>query len=189
MADGSVSRAASGEIRALLVSALSCAALAARPVAWVAVFLTATVGAAAFATPLPAFPRAPSVASLSVLSRVAAATLVGLAAVAAARAVAGPAVGSSPATGAGVVAVLVAAVAEEALFRRLLYGALERWGPVVAVLGSALTFAAVHLPAYPPGAVAVDLAVGLLFGWQRWAAGTWAVPAVTHALANLAALV
>jgi hypothetical protein len=26
---------------------------------------------------------------------------------------------------------------------------------------------------------------GLVLGWQRWAAGTWTVPAVTHVLANL----
>jgi hypothetical protein len=25
---------------------------------------------------------------------------------------------------------------------------------------------------------------GLLFGWQRWASGTWTVPAATHAVAN-----
>ncbi|HEX3214994.1 MAG TPA: CPBP family intramembrane glutamic endopeptidase, partial [Actinomycetota bacterium] len=43
---------------------------------------------------------------------------------------------------------LGAAVAEEALFRRVLYERLLRFGVVVAVIGSAGVFALVHLPAY-----------------------------------------
>jgi hypothetical protein len=35
----------------------------------------------------------------------------------------------------------------------------------------------------------VDLGAGLLLGWQRWATGTWTVPAVTHAAANALATV
>jgi hypothetical protein len=31
----------------------------------------------------------------------------------------------------------------------------------------------------------VDLGAGLLLSWQRWASGTWAVPAATHVAANL----
>lgn len=83
----------------------------------------------------------------------------------------------------------VAAVAEELFFRRLVYGWLARWGAVVAVAGSAVLFAAVHVPAYGPGVLPVDLAAGLVFGWQRWSSGTWTAPAVTHVLANLLALV
>ena len=79
---------------------------------------------------------------------------------------------------------LLAAVAEEALFRRLSYARLERFGAVVAVVGSALLFGLVHVPAYGPSAVPVDVGAGLLFGWQRWASGTWTVPAATHAVAN-----
>jgi membrane protease YdiL (CAAX protease family) len=79
---------------------------------------------------------------------------------------------------------LLAAVAEEALFRRLAYARLERFGAVVAIVGSALLFGLVHEPAYGLAALPVDVGAGLLFGWQRWASGTWTVPAATHALAN-----
>jgi membrane protease YdiL (CAAX protease family) len=79
---------------------------------------------------------------------------------------------------------LLAAVAEEALFRRLAYARLERFGAVVAIVGSALLFGLVHGPAYGLAALPVDVGAGLLFGWQRWASGTWTVPAATHAFAN-----
>lgn len=79
---------------------------------------------------------------------------------------------------------LLAAVAEEALFRRIAYARLERFGAVVAVVGSALLFGMVHVPAYGLAALPVDVGAGLLFGWQRWASGTWTVPAATHAVAN-----
>ena len=79
---------------------------------------------------------------------------------------------------------LLAAVAEEALFRRLAYARLERFGAAVAVAGSALLFGLVHVPAYGLAALPVDVGAGLLFGWQRWASGTWTVPAATHAFAN-----
>jgi len=79
---------------------------------------------------------------------------------------------------------LLAAVAEEALFRRLAYARLERFGAVVAIAGSALLFGLVHVPAYGLAALPVDVGAGLLFGWQRWASGTWTVPAGTHAFAN-----
>ena len=49
---------------------------------------------------------------------------------------------------------LLAAVAEEALFRRVAYGGLERCGPAVAVVGSALLFALVHVPALRDGGAA-----------------------------------
>jgi membrane protease YdiL (CAAX protease family) len=79
---------------------------------------------------------------------------------------------------------VLAAVAEEALFRRLAYGRLERFGAAVAIVGSALLFGLVHVPAYGLAALPVDVGAGLLFGWQRWASGTWTVPAATHAFAN-----
>jgi membrane protease YdiL (CAAX protease family) len=91
----------------------------------------------------------------------------------------------------GVVAgglALVAAVAEEALFRRVLYDRLLRFGVVGAVVGSAVVFALVHLPAYGVAAMPVDLGAALLFSWQRYASGRWTVPAVTHAVANLLAV-
>jgi membrane protease YdiL (CAAX protease family) len=91
----------------------------------------------------------------------------------------------------GVVAAgvaLLAAVAEEALFRRLLYDRLLRFGVVVAVIGSAVLFAVVHLPAYGLVAMPVDLGAALLLSWQRYASGRWTVPAVTHVVANLLAV-
>jgi membrane protease YdiL (CAAX protease family) len=79
---------------------------------------------------------------------------------------------------------LLAAVAEEALFRRLAYARLERFGTAVAIVGSAVLFGLVHVPAYGLTALPVDVGAGLLFGWQRWASGNWTVPAATHAVAN-----
>jgi membrane protease YdiL (CAAX protease family) len=79
---------------------------------------------------------------------------------------------------------LLAAVAEEALFRRLAYARLESFGAAVAIVGSAALFGLVHVPAYGLSALPVDVGAGLLFGWQRWASGTWTVPAATHAVAN-----
>ena len=79
---------------------------------------------------------------------------------------------------------LLAAVAEEALFRRLAYARLERFGAAVAIVGSAVLFGLVHVPAYGLTALPVDVGAGLLFGWQRWASGNWTVPAATHAVAN-----
>ena len=108
---------------------------------------------------------------------------IGFAAVAAGRPAAAP-------LGASTLALsLLAAVAEEALFRRAAYGWLMRYGPVVAIAGSALLFASIHVPLYGLAALPVDLGAGLLLSWQRWAAGTWTVPAATHAAANLLAVV
>jgi membrane protease YdiL (CAAX protease family) len=83
---------------------------------------------------------------------------------------------------------LFAAVAEEALFRRAAYGWLAGHGTTLAVAGSALLFAAMHVPLYGAAAFPVDLGAGLLLSWQRWASGTWTVPAATHAAANLLAV-
>jgi membrane protease YdiL (CAAX protease family) len=84
---------------------------------------------------------------------------------------------------------LLAAGAEEALFRRLLFGWLARWGLPVAAVGSATAFALVHVPLYGMAALPVDFGAGLLFSWQRAATGRWAVPAATHAAANLMAVI
>ncbi len=84
---------------------------------------------------------------------------------------------------------LFAALAEEALFRRAAYGWLDRYGAAIAIGGSALLFAAIHVPLYGAAAFPVDLGAGLLLSWQRWANGTWTVPAATHAAANLLAVI
>jgi membrane protease YdiL (CAAX protease family) len=111
----------------------------------------------------------------------------GLMAVAGAGVVAGP-VADRRVGSVAVGLALLAAVAEEALFRRVLYERLLRFGVVVAVAGSAVVFALVHLPAYGVAAMPVDLGAALLLGWQRYASGRWTVPAVTHAVANLLAV-
>ena len=79
----------------------------------------------------------------------------------------------------------LAAISEEAVFRRLLYERFLRWGSAAAVLLTAALFALVHVPAYGWAALPLDLGAGLLFGWQRWASGSWLVPAATHVAANL----
>jgi len=80
---------------------------------------------------------------------------------------------------------MVASVAEEAFFRRWLYGWLAAGGWGVAIVATAAAFAAVHVPAYGPQALPIDFAAGLVFGWQRAATGGWTAPALTHMAANL----
>jgi membrane protease YdiL (CAAX protease family) len=112
---------------------------------------------------------------------------IGVAAIVAAGAVTGPVV-PAPWAVAALPLSLLAAVAEEALFRRVAYARLERFGALVAIVGSAALFTLVHLPAYGLTTLPVDAGAALLFGWQRWASGTWTVPAATHAFANLVAV-
>jgi membrane protease YdiL (CAAX protease family) len=147
-------------------------------------------GLAAGAAPPRATARVRRAAPLGAWSTLAA----GLAAVLAATALLGGPAPALPAGGAAALALgLLAAVAEEALFRGALYAWLERRAapaaPVLAVAGSAIAFALVHVPSYGPAALPVDLGAGLLLGWQRWASGRWTVPAATHAAANLLAVI
>jgi membrane protease YdiL (CAAX protease family) len=113
--------------------------------------------------------------------------LVGLAAVAGAAFAAGPPV-TIPFGPWALPLALLAAVAEEALFRRAAYGALEPAGPVVAIGVTSLLFAVIHIPLYGVAAFPVDLGAALVFGWQRWASGNWTAPATAHAAANLLAV-
>ena len=131
---------------------------------------------------LPAIPRDRAVLPASTTA------LAGIAAVGLAWATAGPTAPLAAAP-ASIALSMAAAVAEESLFRRLAYGHLRRFGVPVAIGGAAALFALVHVPAYGTAALPVDLGAGLLFGWQRWASGTWAVPAATHAAANLLAVI
>jgi membrane protease YdiL (CAAX protease family) len=115
--------------------------------------------------------------------------LLGAVALVAARFVVGSSVPSPDAPLLGALGLnALAAVAEEALFRRLLYGRLVRWGAPVAVALSAAAFAAIHVPAYGTAALWVDLGAGVLLGWQRWASGGWGAPAATHVVANVLAV-
>ena len=97
------------------------------------------------------------------------------------------AAGHAPAPVTTVLVVLntLAAVAEEALFRRVAFDALLPAGPVAAVTGSALLFGLAHVTVYGWWALPIDVAAGLVLGWQRWASNSWTVPAATHALADL----
>jgi membrane protease YdiL (CAAX protease family) len=163
------------------------AALAARPLlgqvisnpdgALVVGFVVLLVVGAALPLPEPADRVATSQAVLPLV--------LGVGAFALARALGG---GQGPAGSLPRLLVLngLAAVAEEAFFRRLAYGVLlARSGNAgVALVGSAVLFALVHVTGYGFWVLPLDLAAGLLLGWQRQVTGGWAVPAVTHVLAN-----
>lgn len=138
----------------------------------------ATIGLAAVT--VPAGTERPRLAPSIVLG-------LGLVSIAISALVAGSPV-PAPWTGAALPLSLLAAVAEEALFRRVLYARLLRLGAVAAITITAVVFALIHLPAYGTAAIPVDLGAGLLFGWQRWASGTWTTPALTHGAANLLAV-
>ncbi|MDQ6837085.1 MAG: CPBP family intramembrane metalloprotease [Actinomycetota bacterium] len=115
---------------------------------------------------------------------VAAVLVVGLAAFAMGRVLGG---GDTPTPALATVIALntLAAVAEEAFFRRLVYESFLSRGPVVAVVASTTLFAIVHVTVYGLWVLPLDLAAGLVLSWQRWASGSWHVPALTHALANI----
>ena len=183
--------AARDRSEAALVAALvaaGCAAMLIRPalaplpLAWRTTGLALVAGSILVAAVTMPVPRGVvrHVHALPVLA-------LGIVAVAVAATAVGPAI-PVPWAAAALPISFLAAVAEEALFRRTLYAALVPRGALVAVAGSAVVFAAVHVPLYGWAALPVDLGAGLLFGWQRHASGTWTVPAATHAFANLLAV-
>jgi membrane protease YdiL (CAAX protease family) len=162
----------------LIVAAAGCGALAARlRLSWPVVGVTLAVGIAGALSPADADDDRGTTAGWL------AAVALGVGAFAAIR------ISSAiPTPGPGIkmlTLAIVAAVAEELFFRRFLYGFLLRRGTAVAIAGSALAFALVHIPAYGAAVFPIDLAAGLLLSWQRWATGSWTAPAVTHAAANL----
>lgn len=161
-----------------VIVAAGVVALAARPVGKWAIAVTVAVGLAGLIFPAP-FEK-------TVIGRSTLVLLLGVLPFAVARlAVAGHAWMPWGAMPWAVVASLIAGIAEEAFFRRAAYGWLLRYGAVAAIVVSAGLFALVHIPAYGLAPVAINFAAGVTFGWQRWASGTWAVPAATHSLANL----
>jgi membrane protease YdiL (CAAX protease family) len=178
------SAATSARIHPVLQTTLAAAgltALATREVGWGATAIIVAVGGAA-----AAIPQGKVSATQTDLRRWASVVLLGVLAFAAVRARI-----DTPLLDFDVGAALagsVAAVAEEAFFRRFLYGWLSRWGVPIALVGSAVAFAAVHVPLYGLVALPIDLGAGLLLGWQRWATGGWTAPAVTHVIANLLTL-
>jgi len=125
----------------------------------------------------------------------AAGTVVGLALVAVG--LAGPAlsaVGSIPGLGRPAApfvpwaAIIVGvAVAEEAVLRGVLFDRLRRGGgALLAILGTTVVFALMHVPLYGWHVVPLDLAVGLALGGLRIATGGVVAPAVAHAVADIA---
>jgi len=158
---------------------LGCVALATRPPAPLsALVVVVAVGTIGVLPPLPSRPDTRMGALPSLV-----AVALGVLAFGVARVIAAPL--PTPVTALAVGATVVAAVAEEVFFRRLVYGWLVSAGAPIAIAGAAVLFAIVHLPAYGAHVLPLDLAAGLLFGWQRWATGGWIAPALTHAVANV----
>lgn len=174
---------------AVLVVAAGCAALTARPLLLDAVgarpaavisglflvLLAVSILWPAAADPPAATPKAPVLGVLAL----------GIGAFAVGRLLLAGSPPPAPATALVIALNTLAAIAEEAFFRRLVYGALLAGGPALALGGSAVLFAAVHVTVYGLWVLPIDLAAGLLFGWQRQVTGSWGVPAATHGVANL----
>ena len=81
-----------------------------------------------------------------------------------------------------ILVAVIAPIAEELLFRGMLYPVLRRsWGVTAAVIVSALIFGLVHfIPILIPGLVFV----GLILGWVRERSGSVVPGIVIHALQN-----
>ena len=77
---------------------------------------------------------------------------------------------------------IVAPVAEEIVFRGLIFGYLRRWGVPAAVLISTALFSALHLPAVP----ITQIVGGLVFAVAYHTGRSLMVPIVIHVLGNLA---
>ena len=81
----------------------------------------------------------------------------------------------------------VVATCEEAFLRGALFDAVQRRrGVDAAVVVGAVAFALLHVPLYGWHVLPLDLAVGLVLGATRVAAGTWTAPAIAHVGADLA---
>lgn len=80
------------------------------------------------------------------------------------------------------VLALLAPLAEELVFRGLLYGWLAgRWGNLVAFVLSSLAFAAAHTE---PVHILLVLPLGFWFGWLRWRTGSLVPTIVAHVINN-----
>lgn len=168
----------------VIVGALGCAALAARPALVASTSRPATLLSVLFALLLVIGVSAQLPGSTRITI---APVLVGVVAFGFARLLVP---GHAPAKFAVpvVLANTLAAVAEEAWFRRYCYALLEPAGAPFAIGATALLFALVHVAAYGTWVLPVDLAAGVLLGWQRAVTGSWTVPACTHAIANVLVL-
>jgi membrane protease YdiL (CAAX protease family) len=77
---------------------------------------------------------------------------------------------------------IVAPVAEEIVFRGVIFGYLRRWGLPAAVLVSTTLFAALHLPAVP----ITQIVGGMVFAVAYHTGKSLMVPIAIHVLGNLA---
>jgi membrane protease YdiL (CAAX protease family) len=161
-----------------------CVALATRPVSPAFTAITIAVGLVGLLHPVARVDGDPAAArKITWLASIA----LGVAAFGLARGMLGGSLIPPPA--AGIFAAGIAAgVAEEAFFRRLVYGSFLRWGAPAALAVSSVSFALVHVVVWGWRAVPVDLAAGVLLGWQRLVTGSWTAAAVTHAAANVVML-
>ena len=186
---GSVGSVVVRPVPAWTVAAVGVVALLARPwflpadvaVEWRVAFFLA-LGLVAASWPVVAGRTAGAAVSIAVLG-------LGVLAFAGGRAVVDVPATASRSLALAVALNALAAVAEEAFFRRHLYSLVDlRWGTGVAVVATAAAFAAVHVTIWGWWVLPLDLAAGLVLSWQRAATGRWSVPAATHVLANTLAL-
>lgn len=87
---------------------------------------------------------------------------------------------AAAARGPAAAGLLVAAVAEELLFRGLLYDAVEGLGPTRAVLFTSLFYAVAQLGAGSPILGVVALALGIVWGTLRASTGRVVAPLLAH---------
>ena len=86
----------------------------------------------------------------------------------------------------------IVATAEEAFLRGALFDAVQTWlgprrlGVDAAIAVAAIAFALLHVPFYGWHVLPLDLAVGVVLGATRVAAGSWTAPAIAHVGADLA---
>jgi membrane protease YdiL (CAAX protease family) len=81
--------------------------------------------------------------------------------------------------------VVGAPIAEEVLFRGLIYRGLEvRFGAIATIVLTSVVFGLIHYPTFGwPYAVTAGC-LGLLLGWMRWHTGSTTACIVTHAACN-----
>jgi len=81
-----------------------------------------------------------------------------------------------------IVGGVIAPVAEEIVFRGLIFGYLRRWGVPAAILISTALFAALHLPTIP----VTQIVGGAVFAIAYHLSGSLLTPITIHVLGNLA---
>ena len=84
-------------------------------------------------------------------------------------------------------ATVLVAVGEEAVLRGVLFDALgARGGAMVAILGTSVAFALIHVPVYGWHVVPLDFGVGMWLAGLRLLTGGIGASAAAHAIADLA---